>query len=114
MACLRLAAIFCAGRHKFVVNRVEARGTKRLCPDSPTTPSRAERYALVASNQHISKPQSGVQNRVSGEDIVAYGKAGRAAAAIGESSTTIIRLPLGKRINHTRFMRTANAVRWMI
>jgi hypothetical protein len=31
---LRAALIPCAGRHNFVVNRVEARGTKRLCPDS--------------------------------------------------------------------------------
>jgi hypothetical protein len=29
------------------------------------------------------KPQRGGINRVSGENIVAYGKAGRAAAAIG-------------------------------
>jgi hypothetical protein len=33
----RGSTISCAERRKFVVNRVEARGTKRLCPDSPTT-----------------------------------------------------------------------------
>jgi hypothetical protein len=41
------SAISCAERCKFVVNRVEARGTKRLCPDSPDKPSRAGRYAFV-------------------------------------------------------------------
>jgi hypothetical protein len=32
---------------QFVVNRVEARGTKRLCPESATPQSRAGRYAFV-------------------------------------------------------------------
>jgi hypothetical protein len=42
-----VAAISCAGRHNFVVNRVEERGTKLLCPDSATPQPRAERYAFV-------------------------------------------------------------------
>jgi hypothetical protein len=44
------------------------------------------------------EPHRGGINRVSGEDIVAYGKAGRAAAAIGVLATAILRMPLGMRI----------------
>jgi hypothetical protein len=46
----------------------------------------------------VCKPRSGDINRVSGENIVALGKAGRAAAAQGHSSPSIVRMPLGMRI----------------
>jgi hypothetical protein len=49
------------------------------------------------------KPQGGGINRVSGGDMVAYGKAGRAAAAIGGSTIPIFRMPLGMRIPTARF-----------
>jgi hypothetical protein len=45
-------AIPCAWRHKFVVNRVEARGTKRLCPDSDTPTIACRRYAFVVFRPH--------------------------------------------------------------
>jgi hypothetical protein len=46
----------------------------------------------------VCKPRSGDINRVSGENIVALGKAGIAAAAQGHSFPSIVRMPLGMRI----------------
>jgi hypothetical protein len=61
----------------------------------------------------LRKPHRGDTNRVSGADIVARGKAGRAAAAPGRILPTNFRMPLGMRIT-ARFMRTANAVREIV
>jgi hypothetical protein len=54
MACI---AIPCAGRRNLVVNRVEARGTKRLCPDSatPTIACQAVRIRGVLTRQGCQK-----------------------------------------------------------
>jgi hypothetical protein len=50
---LRAALIPCAGRHNFVVNRVEARSASARTVPSP--PSRAGRYAFVIPQMRTSR-----------------------------------------------------------